>query len=174
MGSRGLEGAQALVAQDKGAADGRRFDPVTEADRGAERAIRALLAERRPRDGVFGEGEARTDGSSGLTWIVDPVDGTRSFISGLPLWGVLIALDDGARGRIGVIDQPYLRERFVGVLREARAEAWMEGPAGRLASAFRSGTPLFLPVMGDRRRIARTAGSYYNASIPHHGPSIWR
>ncbi|HET7409566.1 MAG TPA: histidinol-phosphatase [Paracoccaceae bacterium] len=124
--------AQALIAQDKGAADGRRFDPVTEADRGAERAIRALLAERRPDDGVFGEEEARTHGTSGLTWIVDPIDGTRSFISGLPLWGILIALDDGARGRIGIIDQPYTRERFIGVHRQTGAEAWMDGPAGRL------------------------------------------
>ena len=124
--------AQALVAQDKGAASGRRFDPVTEADRGAERAIRVLLAERRPDDGVFGEEEARTHGTSGLTWIVDPIDGTRSFISGLPLWGILIAMDDGTRGRIGLIDQPYTRERFVGVHRRAGAEAWMDGPAGRL------------------------------------------
>jgi histidinol phosphatase-like enzyme (inositol monophosphatase family) len=124
--------AGALVAHDKGAADGRRFDPVTEADRGAERAIRVLLNERRPNDGVFGEEEERTHGTSGLTWIVDPIDGTRSFISGLPLWGTLIALDDGTRGRIGVIDQPYMRERFVGVLREGGAEAWMTGLAGRL------------------------------------------
>ena len=130
--------AQALAAQDKGAASGRRFDPVTEADRGAERAIRELLAHRRPGDGVFGEEEARTHGSSGLTWIVDPIDGTRSFISGLPLWGILIALDDGTRGRIGVIDQPYMRERFMGVLREDRAEAWVAGPAGRLTLRTRA------------------------------------
>lgn len=130
--------AEALVAQDKGAADGLRFDPVTEADRGAERAIRALLAERRPDDGVFGEEEARTHGSSGLTWVIDPIDGTRSFISGLPLWGILIALDDGARGRIGLIDQPYTRERFTGVLREGGGEAWMTGPEGRTALRTRA------------------------------------
>ncbi len=125
--------ARALVADDKGAAGGRRFDPVTEADRAAERAIRALLAERRPDDGVYGEEEDRTHGTSGLTWVVDPIDGTRSFISGLPLWGILIGLDDGSRGRIGVIDQPYTRERFTGVLREGGAEAWLTGPAGRVA-----------------------------------------
>ena len=124
--------AQALVADDKGAAQGQRFDPVTEADRAAERAIRALLAERRPDDGVYGEEEARTHGTSGLTWVVDPIDGTRSFISGLPLWGILIGLEDGTRGRIGVIDQPYTRERFMGVLRGQGGEAWMTGPAGRM------------------------------------------
>ena len=134
--------ARALVAHDKGAGEDRRFDPVTEADRAAERAIRALLAERRPDDGIFGEEEVRTHGSSGLTWIVDPIDGTRSFISGLPLWGILIGLDDGARGRIGVIDQPYMRERFMGVLRDRGDDAWMTGPTGRLPLRTRACTEL--------------------------------
>lgn len=124
--------ARALVADDKGAEEGKRFDPVTVADRGAERAIRELLARHRPEDGIFGEEEARTHGTSGLTWVIDPIDGTRSFISGLPVWGTLIALDDGARGRIGIIDQPYTRERFVGVRRDGGSEAWLAGPQGRM------------------------------------------
>jgi fructose-1,6-bisphosphatase/inositol monophosphatase family enzyme len=95
---------------------------VTAADRAAERAIRELLAIRRPQDAVFGEEEGRTPGTSGLTWIVDPIDGTRAFISGLPVWGTLIGLDDGSRGRVGVVDQPFTRERFVGVIGERRAE----------------------------------------------------
>ena len=122
-----------LDADDKGD-DGKgagRFDPVTAADRAAERVMRELLAARRPDDAVFGEEEARTAGSSGLTWVLDPIDGTRAFISGLPVWGTLIALDDGSRGRIGIVDQPYIGERFVGVIGNARVEAWMTGPAGR-------------------------------------------
>ena len=100
--------------------------------------MRALLAVRRPDDAVFGEEEARKEGTSGLTWVLDPIDGTRAFISGLPVWGTLIALDDGSRGRIGLIDQPYLGERFVGVVGSARVEAWMTGPAGRRPLRTRS------------------------------------
>jgi histidinol phosphatase-like enzyme (inositol monophosphatase family) len=125
--------ARNLDADDKGNDGGGagRFDPVTVADRAAERAMRELLALQRPDDGVFGEEEARTVGSSGLTWVLDPIDGTRAFISGLPVWGTLIALDDGSRGRIGIVDQPYIGERFVGVIGNARVEAWMTGPHGR-------------------------------------------
>jgi myo-inositol-1(or 4)-monophosphatase len=122
-----------LDTADKGG-DGKgegRFDPVTAADRAAERAMRDLLALRRPDDAVFGEEEAGKDGTSGLTWVLDPIDGTRAFISGLPVWGTLIALDDGSRGRIGLVDQPYIGERFVGVIGNARVEAWMTGPTGR-------------------------------------------
>jgi histidinol phosphatase-like enzyme (inositol monophosphatase family) len=127
--------AHDLETADKGG-DGKgagRFDPVTAADRAAERAMRELLSLRRPDDAVFGEEEAGTEGTSGLTWILDPIDGTRAFISGLPVWGTLIALDDGSRCRIGVVDQPYIGERFVGVIGSARVEAWMTGPAGRRA-----------------------------------------
>lgn len=92
------------------------FDPVTVADRDAENAIRELLAAHRPDDGIFGEEAERVASSSGLTWILDPIDGTRAYMSGLPLWGTLIALDDGNRGRIGVVDQPYIGERFIGVM----------------------------------------------------------
>lgn len=101
-----------LVADDKDQGAG--FDPVTIADREAEAAMRALLARHRPEDGIFGEEHGQQEGSSGLTWVLDPIDGTRAFISGLPSWGVLIALDDGETGRIGVIDQPFTGERFVG------------------------------------------------------------
>jgi len=101
------------------------FDPVTVADRAAEAAIRAILAAERPDDGVFGEEEAPTTGSSGLTWVIDPIDGTRAFISGLPTWGTLIALDDGETGRIGIVDQPHIGERFVGVRGKTESRAWL-------------------------------------------------
>jgi histidinol phosphatase-like enzyme (inositol monophosphatase family) len=101
------------------------FDPVTIADRAAEAAIRAILAIERPNDGVFGEEQAPTEGTSGLTWVIDPIDGTRAFISGLPTWGILIALDDGRMGRIGVVDQPHIGERFVGVQGDGEIHAWL-------------------------------------------------
>jgi len=101
------------------------FDPVTIADQAAESAIRAILAVERPDDGIFGEEQEPIVGSSGLTWVIDPIDGTRAFISGLPTWGVLIALDDGDVGRIGIVDQPHIGERFVGVQGERGNHAWL-------------------------------------------------
>ena len=74
--------------ENKGAA----FDPVTEADHAAERAMRALIERDFPEHGVLGEEFGETPGASGYQWVLDPIDGTRAFIAGLPLWGVLIGL----------------------------------------------------------------------------------
>ena len=90
------------------------FDPVTEADRAAEAAMRAILDAERPQDGILGEEFGPKPGSSGLTWVLDPIDGTRGFISGTPTWGTLIALSDASGPRAGLIDQPYTGERFEG------------------------------------------------------------
>ncbi|QMU57202.1 MAG: histidinol-phosphatase [Boseongicola sp.] len=90
------------------------FDPVTVADRASEAAMRKILAERRPDDGILGEEQEATKGTSGLTWVLDPIDGTRGYISGTPTWGVLIALSDEDGPILGVIDQPYIGERFFG------------------------------------------------------------
>ncbi len=106
------------------------FDPVTEADRGAEAAIRALIAERYPDHGVVGEeyGEDRPDAE--FVWVLDPVDGTRAFISGLPLWTTLIALRQNGRPIIGAISQPYIGELFLG------------GPSGAVMMSRGQTTPI--------------------------------
>ncbi|SDX60335.1 histidinol-phosphatase, inositol monophosphatase family [Albimonas donghaensis] len=104
--------AEGLAADNKAGPGA--FDPVTEADRAAEAAIREVLASERPADGVLGEEAAATASSSGLTWVVDPIDGTRAFLVGAPTWGVLIGLNDGTRPVLGVMDQPWTRERFWG------------------------------------------------------------
>lgn len=98
--------------EDKGGPKG--FDPVTEADRGAEREIRRLIGERFPDHGVIGEeyGEDRPDAE--FVWVLDPVDGTRAFISGLPLWTTLIGLRHQGRPVLGSIGQPYLDEIYIG------------------------------------------------------------
>lgn len=90
------------------------FDPVTQADHEAEAAIRSLIAARYPDHGVIGEeyGEDRPDADH--VWILDPIDGTRAFIAGLPLWTNLIALRSEGRPVVGVIGQPYLDEVFLG------------------------------------------------------------
>lgn len=90
--------------------------PVTLADREAEAAMRKLIRAERPMDGIIGEEEAEHIGTSGRQWVLDPIDGTRAFIAGRPLFGTLIALLDGGWPVIGVIDQPILRERWVGVI----------------------------------------------------------
>jgi myo-inositol-1(or 4)-monophosphatase len=113
----------ALIADNK-ASQG--FDPVTEADRAAERAMRRILAEMRPQDAILGEEFGHTEGSSGLTWVLDPIDGTRAFLSGAPTWGVLIAVSNEDGPIYGLIDQPYIGERFEGGYGEAR----LQGPQG--------------------------------------------
>ena len=90
------------------------FDPVTEADKRAEQAIRALIKSERPNDGVLGEEYGEETGTSGRVWVLDPVDGTRAFITGQTQWGTLIALNEGGAPVLGILDQPVLRERFVG------------------------------------------------------------
>jgi histidinol phosphatase-like enzyme (inositol monophosphatase family) len=107
---------QALVVENKQA---RGFDPVTIADREAEAAIRALIRREYPDHSILGEEEDRFHGSSQWTWVIDPIDGTRAFMIGQPLWGTLIALNDGNRPVLGMLDQPYLGERFFGDARES-------------------------------------------------------
>jgi histidinol phosphatase-like enzyme (inositol monophosphatase family) len=103
------------------------YDPVTEADRAAERVMREILAVERPMDGILGEEYGTQEGSSGLTWVLDPIDGTRGFVSGTPTWGVLIALTGEAGPFYGLIDQPYIGERFEG----GPDGAHMSGPLGQ-------------------------------------------
>lgn len=122
----------AIAADDKAAA-GARYDPVTIADRDSEAAMRAILAVRRPQDAILGEEFGATPGSSGLTWVLDPIDGTRGYMSGTPTWGVLIGLSDAAGPIFGIIDQPYIRERFEGGLGRAQ----VTGPSGIRALAAR-------------------------------------
>ncbi|MBI3676807.1 MAG: histidinol-phosphatase [Proteobacteria bacterium] len=99
------------------------FDPVTAADRDAEEAIRALIERERPNDGILGEEFGEKKSASGRRWVLDPVDGTRSFIAGRHEWGSLIALEEDGRAVLGIIDQPVLGERFLGVNGECRFRA---------------------------------------------------
>jgi histidinol phosphatase-like enzyme (inositol monophosphatase family) len=125
--------------EDKGGAGA--FDPVTAADRGAEAAIRQAIAARWPGHGVLGEeyGEDRTDAE--FVWVLDPIDGTRAFISGLPVWTTLIALRFQGRPVVGLIGQPYLDELFVGtalgsrLIRQTEAVRLAVRPCSGLAQA---------------------------------------
>ncbi|MFZ1725889.1 MAG: inositol monophosphatase family protein [Albidovulum sp.] len=114
------------------------FDPVTVADRAAEQRMREMLAERRPDDGILGEEFGVKSGASGLTWVLDPIDGTRGYLSGTPTWGVLISVADADGPIFGIIDQPYIGERFSGGFGLAE----VVGPMGRKDLRSRPARPL--------------------------------
>ncbi|MBA3910178.1 MAG: histidinol-phosphatase [Rhodobacter sp.] len=123
--------------------ESQRFDPVTAADRLSEERMRVVLARRRPDDGILGEEFGFHDGTSGLTWVLDPIDGTRGYLSGTPTWGVLISVRDAEGPLFGIIDQPYIGERFEGGLGRAQ----MKGPMGELALSARSPRPLSQSIL---------------------------
>ena len=102
------------------------FDPVTVADRAAEEAMRRLLAERFPEHGILGEEFGREREDAEHVWVLDPIDGTRAFISGLPVWGTLIGLKHFGRPVLGTMHQPFTGERFTG----DGKRAWYRGPDG--------------------------------------------
>lgn len=139
---------QPLAAESKGAG---RFDPVTEADRRAERAMRDLIVRRFPEHGVVGEEYGAERPEAEHVWLLDPIDGTRAFIAGLPLWGVLIGLRREGEPVLGMIAQPYLGERFYG------------SPAGS-----------FLERGGERRRLAaRPCASLAAATLSTTAPDLF-
>jgi histidinol phosphatase-like enzyme (inositol monophosphatase family) len=120
-----------------------RFDPVTAADRLSEERMREVLARRRPQDGILGEEFGISSGTSGLTWVLDPIDGTRGYLSGTPTWGVLISVRDAEGPLYGIIDQPYIGERFEGGLGRAR----VVGPMGEAALSVRAPRPLSQAIL---------------------------
>jgi histidinol phosphatase-like enzyme (inositol monophosphatase family) len=89
------------------------FDPVTEADRAAERAIRALIEAHFPDDGIHGEEYGLVRADAPRRWVIDPVDGTRAFITGLPVWGTLVGLTENGRSIAGLMAQPFTGETFI-------------------------------------------------------------
>ncbi|MCC6890876.1 MAG: histidinol-phosphatase [Hyphomicrobiales bacterium] len=114
----------ALSVEDKGRPGS--FDPVTAADHAAETAMRTLIRRTFPDHGIIGEelGNERPDAE--YVWVLDPIDGTKSFISGMPAWGTLIALMRAGEPVFGMMNQPFIRERFSGDGRSAH----YRGPAG--------------------------------------------
>ncbi len=154
------------------------YDPVTVADRAAEDVIRAAIRASHPTHGIHGEEHGKQSGTSPLTWVIDPIDGTKSFILGHHHWATLIALHDGSAPVIGVVHQPFVGETFVGV---AGGEAhWRRGDerrrlrtrrCARIEDAivsttdprqFRTpGERAALAAVSDRARLLRYGGDCY-------------
>ena len=127
-----------------------RFDPVTAADRTAEAAMRRLINQAYPDHGIIGEeyGPERTDAT--FVWVLDPIDGTRSFISGLPVWGTLIGLLQDGRAIAGMMAQPFTGERYGGY----GQRSWFRGKAGN--------GPAGHPVL----RRPRRGGAFHDDAVP--------
>jgi len=120
-----------LGVEDKGSAAG--FDPVTAADRAAENTMRSLIKRNFPEHGIVGEeyGNERSDAE--YVWVLNPIDGTKSFITGMPAWGTLIALTRNGVPIFGMMHQPFIAERFTG---DGGASHY-RGPAGKRALRVR-------------------------------------
>lgn len=123
----------ALDVEDKGGARG--YDPVTVADHAAEAAIRAEIARVHPDHGIRGEEQGWQKGASKYTWVIDPIDGTRSFMLGQMHWATLVALHDGERVVVGVAHQPYVAETFAATA-DGAAE-WRRGDTRRVLATRR-------------------------------------
>ncbi|MAK61352.1 MAG: histidinol-phosphatase [Ponticaulis sp.] len=132
------------------------FDPVTQADRDAEAAMREILDRDAPDDAINGEEFGLKAGSSGWTWYLDPIDGTRAFIAGLPSWTTLIACAHGDTPEIGIIDQPWLDERYIGWTSGAESDIRGEiqrlsiHPETHLTNAILSTTDPFILTPSER------------------------
>ena len=165
---------QVVVADKRGAAG---FDPVTEADRGVEARIRERIAEGYPDHGVVGEEYGATSGSSSWSWIVDPIDGTRAFVMGLPVWGCLLGILRDGEPVGGLMHQPVVGETFSGngesawVTRggerkriEVRADAVLNEAVlvATHPSMFRGATLSRFEALAARVRMMRYGGDCYN------------
>ena len=143
------------------------FDPVTEADREAERAIKSLILREFPDHGILGEEHGIENAGSSHVWVIDPIDGTRAFISGLPVWGTLVGLTIDGDAVAGLMSQPFTGELFYAT----DSASHYEGPGGprllktrattRLADAtlFTTTPALFKGAKRARLRQAREFGA---------------
>jgi fructose-1,6-bisphosphatase/inositol monophosphatase family enzyme len=126
--------------------------PVTLADRAVEKRLRDIIEKERPQDGIFGEEYGIKPSQNGLTWVLDPIDGTKSFVIGRPTFGTLIALCEDDKPVLGIIDQPILKERWLGAKGEQtlfNGAAVKTRPCTSLAQACVSSTT---PAMFSKNR----------------------
>jgi len=135
------------------------FDPVTVADRQAEQAIKDVVMADFPEHGFFGEESERCIKDDQPLWVVDPIDGTRAYITGMPLWGTLISVYDGADVVLGLLEQPVLQERFVGT--------------NFSCQGAQAGTSELITPNGNRALSTRTTSSLEHAIVQTTAPEFF-
>jgi len=164
---------------------GSAFDPVTVADKEVESSIRAELERHFPDHGILGEEQAERESDSPYRWVIDPIDGTRAFISGVPAWGILLGLTFDDRCLTGVMHQPYLGETFLGsaegawVRRAGNERAIQTSRTVELASAIVYCTHpsmfgdaedlLRFERVANQSRMMRFGGDCYSHCLLAHG-----
>jgi myo-inositol-1(or 4)-monophosphatase len=132
---------QPLTVDNKQTAD---WDPVTEGDRAAEKVIRAAIEAAYPSHGIIGEEFGEKKGSSAFTWILDPIDGTRAFVIGMPTWTTLIALYRDGKPFLGLMNQPFVGETFYG----SKAGSFLQRGAQRQQLTCAAPKPLAQAMAG--------------------------
>lgn len=120
------------------------WDPVTEGDRAGERVMRKMIEERYPDHGINGEEYGIREGRSGYTWILDPVDGTRSFVCGMPTWATLIGLNFEGKPVLGLMNQPFVGDMFYG----SPEGAWLDHRGASHSIRTRTGVGLAAATIG--------------------------
>ena len=161
------------------------FDPVTNTDRRVEAAIRDRIAERFPTHGIHGEELPDQPGTAAWTWVVDPIDGTRAYIAGLPVWGCLLGLLRDGEPRLGWMHQPVVGEAFsgdgdrawvtrggVGTAIRARADATLADAVLAATHPAMFATPKTrrrFESLAARVRMTRFGGDCYNYCLLAHG-----
>lgn len=164
---------------------GSAFDPVTVADKEVESNIRADLERYFPDHGILGEEEAERESDSAYRWIIDPIDGTRAFISGVPAWGILLGLTFEESCLVGVMHQPYLGETFLGnadgawIRRAGSKQAIRTSRTNELGSAivYCTHPSMFTNTedlekferIADKSRMMRFGGDCYSHCLLAHG-----
>lgn len=145
------------------------FDPVTAADRAGEQTIRRLVLERYPDHSIRGEEFPPHEGSSAYTWVLDPIDGTKAFIIGVPVWSTLIGLLKDGEPFIGIMNQPFVGERFIG----SPLGAYSDGPQGPRTLKTSSTTNLADALIGTtfpgRERSAPSYQKYFELEAATKG-----
>ena len=155
----------AMEVEDKGNGDPglRGFDPVTEADRAAETIMRRMIRDTFPRHGIVGEEFGSHAPDAEYVWVLDPIDGTRSFVSGIPLWGTLIGLTHKGVPAYGMMHQPFTRERFRG---DGRVAWWQGGAPRETAQRGKPGS-------SERRLRTRKCNSLAEATLMTTAPAMF-